>query len=67
MAWILMGGGCLIAGNSKFPCDDTFRNEKTGKEIWVRTTIDRHFSMPSKVRSLSQIYKLSGVKAPKKK
>jgi hypothetical protein len=60
--WILCGGGCLVGEASRYPCDDTYENEKTGEEVIVFSTTERHFSMPEKVRSMDQIYKLSGVK-----
>ena len=64
--WKRMGGGCYFVGNMKFPCDDEYRNTKTGKCVTVYSTIEAHFSMPSKIGSIKQLLNLPNVRARQK-
>ena len=61
MAWVHTGGGCMLAGMKKHPCDDAYKNERNGERVTFYTTPERHFNMPSKVSSLGQIKRLKGV------
>lgn len=40
-----VGGGCMLMGNEKFPCDDKFQCE-CGENFEVRTTIVGHTFLP---------------------
>ena len=62
MAWKRGGGGCMMMGNSRYPCDDIYRNTKTGKEIIVFSTKSAHFTMPDKVEDPKELLKIKGVK-----
>jgi hypothetical protein len=59
--WKHSGGGCWVAGGKAGQCDDEYRHEKTGHRMTMRTTADRHFDMPSRVRGPAELRRLSGV------
>lgn len=59
------GGGTWVAGGGKkaareYPSDDHF-DRADGGSIVVLSTMERHFKMPSKVRSARELRRLSGV------
>ncbi len=56
-----VGGGCSLVSTDKYCCDDEYQN-KHGKSIYLSTTKEAHFSMPSKVMSEAELLKLPGVK-----
>ena len=62
--WKHAGGGCFLSGGSH-SCDDTYVNTKTKEEITVLSTTKAHFAMPEKVKSISKLLKLKGVKLSK--
>lgn len=65
--WRKGDGGCFL-GKAKRPCDDDYyrATKKRGKKKISRatfaSTMDAHFSMPSRAKSLATIKKMKGVK-----
>lgn len=62
--WKHTGGGCGVGplGCRPMPCDDAYRNTKTGERATFQTTTERHFDMPRTARSLTEIERLPGTK-----
>ena len=44
----------------KYPCDDDWENAE-GERVKIRSTSERHFSLPGSVADLSEIYELEGI------
>ena len=61
MTWEHIGGGCCLKCDNSYPCDDDFRNSKTGERVRFYSTKAAHFAMPGTVRTLVEIRDLEGV------
>jgi hypothetical protein len=62
--WRHTGGGCGLTTSSRHPCDESY--ERGSERVTVLTTFDRHWNMPERVVSLSQLKRLKGVGTIKK-
>jgi hypothetical protein len=66
--WSYGGGGCLLAAandGAKYPCDDTYVNRKTKREVVFRSTVEAHFNMPDFVDDIRNIARRKGVQRVK--
>lgn len=59
--WKLIGGGTLLLGQVKYPCDVHFYNKKLKKHFMVSCTREAYFNMPESVRYPSEILIRRGV------
>lgn len=63
--WEHIGGGCMVGGSlakQKYPCDDEYENSVTHERVSFDTTMDAHFSMPPRVKNISDLDRRSGVR-----
>lgn len=58
--WILAGGGTLLIGNSKFPCDARYITKNT--EFNIKCTSEAYWKLPDRVRNISTLLARKGVK-----
>jgi hypothetical protein len=63
--WQHTGGGCGL-NTAKYPCDDSYENASTQQRIAVLVTKTRHFNMPSRIATPSNLKRLTGVGTIKK-
>ena len=63
-AWEHTGGGCFVASDDPYPCDDDYENPATGERVQIRTTPDRHFSLPTEVETMEEVFRMTGVQEP---
>ena len=59
--WEHGGGGCGL-GSGRYCCDDSYYHSLSGKRIVFETTMEAHFTMPDKVKSLKTLERKKGVK-----
>lgn len=59
--WEHGGGGCGLGGG-KYCCDDSYYHSNSGKRVVFVTTMEAHFTMPERVKSLKTLEKKKGVR-----
>jgi hypothetical protein len=58
--WRHTSGGTVF-NDSKFPCDDSYKNTRTKEVVYVFSTPKAHFKMPARVRKPSDLIRRAGV------